>query len=36
MEKTKQFVIYYNEKSNLIGFRERHFNWDEGEDITTN
>lgn len=36
MKEQKEFVVYYNESKNLIGYRERHFDWEEGEDIMTN
>lgn len=31
----KKYIIYYNESKNIIGVREHHFDWKEGEDITT-
>lgn len=30
---TKKYVIIYNENKNLIGYREHHFDWKEGDDI---
>lgn len=30
---TKKYIIYYNENANIIGYREHHFDWEEGEDI---
>ncbi|SDO12368.1 hypothetical protein SAMN04487900_11054 [Prevotella communis] len=36
METSKKFLVYYNESKNLIGIREHHFDWEEGDDITTN
>lgn len=30
---TKKYIIYYNESNNFIGFREHHFDWEEGDDI---
>ncbi len=32
----KKYVIYYNEKEEVVGYRERHFDWAEGETIITN
>ena len=33
---TKKFIVYYNEKENIIGYREHHFEWEEGDVIVTN
>lgn len=33
--KTKRFLVYYNEDRELIGMREHHFDWEEGDVITT-
>ena len=35
METTKKFLVYYNESKELIGMREHHFDWKEGDTITT-
>lgn len=35
MKATKKFLVYYNEDLELIGMREHHFNWEEGDTITT-
>lgn len=35
MKKTKKYLVYYNEGQELIGCRERHFDWEEGDVITT-
>ena len=32
---TKKYLIYYNENEKLIGMREHKFDWEEGDDITT-
>ncbi len=32
----KKYFIYYNEKEEVVGYREHHFDWEEGETITTN
>lgn len=31
MKTTKNFLIYYNEERELIGLREHHFDWEEGD-----
>lgn len=36
MKETKRFLVYYNESRELIGMREHHFDWEEGDVITTN
>lgn len=36
MKTTKKFLVYYNESKQLIGLREHHFDWEEGDEITTN
>ena len=36
MKTEKRFLIYYNETEELIGLREHHFDWKEGDVITTN
>ena len=36
MKTTKNFLVYYNEDRELIGMREHHFDWEEGDVITTN
>ena len=35
MKTTKKFLVYYNEDRELIGMREHHFDWEEGDVITT-
>ena len=35
MKEIKKFLVYYNESRGLIGFREHHFDWEEGDVITT-
>lgn len=35
METTKKFLVYYNESEELIGMREHHFDWKEGDTIVT-
>lgn len=35
MEQNKKYLFYYNESKNLIGIRQHHWNWKEGDDITT-
>ena len=34
-KEVKKFVVYYNERQQLIGMREHHFDWEEGDTITT-
>ena len=36
MNGQKKHLIYYNESLGIIGVREHHFDWEEGEDIMTN
>lgn len=36
METDKKYLIYYNEQKNIIGIREHHFGWKEGDDVITN
>ena len=36
MKTVKKFLVYYNESRELIGLREHHFDWEEGDTITTN
>ena len=36
MKEVKKFLVYYNESRELIGMREHHFDWEEGETIITN
>lgn len=36
MKECKKYLIYYNEAHQLIGLREHHFDWEEGDTITTN
>lgn len=35
MKEVKKFLVYYNESRELIGMREHHFDWEEGDTITT-
>lgn len=35
MKESKKFLVYYNEDRELIGMREHHFDWEEGDTITT-
>lgn len=35
MKTVKKFLVYYNESRELIGMREHHFDWEEGDTITT-
>ena len=35
IDNQKKYIIYYNESKDLIGVREHHFDWQEGEEITT-
>ena len=35
MKEGKKFLVYYNEAQELIGMREHHFDWEEGDVITT-
>jgi hypothetical protein len=35
MKEVKKFLVYYNESRRLIGWREHHFDWEEGDTITT-
>lgn len=35
MEQNKKYIVYYNENKELIGYREHHFDWAEGDDIKT-
>lgn len=35
MKTVKKFLVYYNESRELIGLREHHFDWEEGDVITT-
>ncbi len=35
MKTVKKFLVYYNESRELIGLREHHFDWEEGDTITT-
>ncbi len=36
MKTEKRFLVYYNEGEEVIGLREHHFDWEEGDVITTN
>ncbi len=36
MKAEKRFLVYYNEEQQVIGLREHHFDWEEGQTITTN
>lgn len=35
MKTVKKFLVYYNESRELIGLREHHLDWEEGDTITT-
>lgn len=35
MNETKKYVVYYNEDKEIIGYREHHFDWEEGDNIKT-
>lgn len=36
MANNKNYVVYYNESKKIVGYREHHFDWEEGDTITTN
>ena len=36
MANNKNYVVFYNESKEIVGYREHHFDWEEGDTITTN
>lgn len=36
MANNKNYVVFYNESKEIVGFREHHFDWEEGDTIITN
>lgn len=36
MANNKNYVVFYNESKEIVGYREHHFDWEEGNTITTN
>lgn len=36
MANKKNYVVFYNESKEIVGYREHHFDWEEGDTITTN
>lgn len=36
MANNKNYIVFYNESKEIVGYREHHFDWEEGDTITTN
>lgn len=36
MANNKNYVVFYNESKEIVGYREHYFDWEEGDTITTN
>lgn len=36
MANNKKYIVFYNESKEIVGYREYHFDWEEGDTITTN
>ena len=36
MANNKNYVVFYNESKEIVGYREHHFDWEKGDTITTN
>ena len=36
MANNKNYIVFYNESKEIVGYREHHFDWGEGDTITTN
>ena len=36
MANNKNYVVFYNESKEIVGYREHHFDWEEGDTINTN
>lgn len=36
MANNKNYVVFYNESKEIVGYHEHHFDWEEGDTITTN
>lgn len=36
MANNKNYVVFYNESKEIVGYREHHFDWEDGDTITTN
>lgn len=36
MANNKNYIVFYNESKEIVGYREHHFDWEEGDTITAN
>lgn len=36
MANNKNYIVFYNESKEIVGYREHLFDWEEGDTITTN
>lgn len=36
MAYNKNYIVFYNESKEIVGYCEHHFDWEEGDTITTN